>query len=127
MAFDDLPLHRPPDPPSPRRGREASSSTARWLIVGAGLVVAGSMLALWWLSRAQPPTVSPAPATMSDPKQAERRPKRELLELPPLEGSDEMLRALVAQLSHDSLLARLLGTRDLARNMTLAVVQIGDG
>ena len=127
MAFDDLPLHRPPDPASPRRVREASSSTARWLIVGAGLVVAGSMLALWWLSRAQPPTVIPAPATMSDPTQAERRPKRDPLELPPLANSDPMLREFVSQLSHDSLLARLLGTRELVRNMTLAVVQIGDG
>jgi len=127
MAFDDLPLHRPPDPPSPRRRREASSSTARWLIVGAGLVVAGSMLALWWLSRAQPPTAIPAPATVNDPNQAARRPPRELLELPSLANSDEMLRALGGQLSRDSLLARLLATRELARTMTLAVVQIGDG
>jgi hypothetical protein len=126
MAFDDLPLHRQPEP-TPRRRREASSSTARWLIVGAGLVVAGSMLALWWLSRAQPPTVIPAPATMSDPNQAERRPSRQPLELTPLAVSDEMLRELVRQLSRDPLLARLLATRELVRNMTLAVVQIGDG
>jgi hypothetical protein len=90
-------------------------------------VVAGSVLALWWLSRAQPPTVSPAPATMSDPTQAERRPKRQPLELPALAGSDETLRELVRQLSGDPLLARLLATRELVRNMTLAVVQIGDG
>jgi Protein of unknown function (DUF3014) len=126
MPFDDLPLNRPPEP-SPRRVREASSSTARWLIVGAGLVVAGSMLALWWLSRAQPPTVSPAPATMSDPNQAARRPKREPLELPALASSDEMLRELARQLSRDPLLARLLATREIVRTMTLAVVQIGDG
>jgi len=126
MAFDDLPLNRPPDP-SPRHEREATSSTARWLIVGAGLVVAGSMLALWWLSRAQPPTVTPAPATMSDPNQAERRPLRQPLELPALASSDDMLRDLVRQLSRDPLLARLLATRELVRNVTLAVVQIGDG
>lgn len=127
MAFDDLPLHRPSEPPPPRRVREASSSTARWLIVGAGLVVAGSLLALWWLSRAQPPTVIPAPATVSDPSQAERRPPRQPLELPPLAGSDDMLRELVRQLSRDPLLGRLLGTRELVRTMTLAVVQVGDG
>jgi len=127
MAFDDLPLHRPTEPPSPRGGREASSSTARWLIVGAGLVVAGSILALWWLSRAQPPTVTPAPATMSDPNQAARRPKQQPLVLPPLANSDEALRELVHELSRDPLLARLLATRELVRNMTLAVVQIGDG
>lgn len=126
MAFDDLPLNRPPDP-APQRGRQASSSTARWLIVGAGLVVAGSVLALWWLSRAQPPTVSPAAATMSDPNQAARRPLREPLELPPLDNSDEMLRELVRQLSGNPVLARLLATRELVRTMTLAVVQIGDG
>jgi Protein of unknown function (DUF3014) len=127
MAFDELPLNRPPDP-EPRRVRGASSSsTARWLIVGAGLVVAGSMLALWWLSRAQPPTVIPAPVTVSDPKQAERRPWRQPLELPPLAGSDDTLREFVRQLSRDPLLARLLATRDLVRSMTLAAVQIGDG
>lgn len=126
MAFDDLPLNRPHEPSPPRR-REASSSTARWLIVGAGLVVAGSLLVLWWLSRSQPPTVTPAPATMSDPNQAERRPPRQPLDLPALASSDDMLRALVGQLSRDPLLARLLATRELVRNMTLAVVQIGDG
>jgi DUF3014 family protein len=128
MAFDDLPLNRPPDPSPHLRDRSSStSSTARWLIVGAGLVVAGSMLALWWLSRAQPPTVTPAPATVSDPNQAERRPPRQPLQLPPLATSDEMLRELVRQLSRDPMLARLLATRELVRNMTLAVVQIGDG
>src|SRR5262245_5970019 len=115
MAFDDLPLNRPPDP-SPRRVRDAtSSSTARWLIVGAGLVVAGSILALWWLSRAQPPTVNPAPVTMNDPNQSARRPGRQPLELPPLNTSDEMVRELVHQLSRDPLLARFLATRELVR------------
>ena len=126
MAFDDLPLNRPADP-APMRPRESSTSTSRWLIVGAGLIVAGSMLALWWLSRAQPPTVIPAPAGVTDPKQGERRPLREPLELPLLAASDAMLRELVRQLSGDSTLGRLLGTRELVRNMTLAVVQIGDG
>jgi hypothetical protein len=127
MAFDELPLNRPPDP-SPRREREESSSTARWLIVGAGLVVAGSVLALWWLSRAQPPTVTPAPATTTDPsREAERRPRRQPLDLPSLATSDDLLRELVHQLSSDPLLARLLATRELVRTMTLAVVQIGDG
>lgn len=127
MAFDDLPLNRPPDP-SPRRVREStSSSTARWLIVGAGLVVAGSILALWWLSRAQPPTVNPAPVTMNDPNQPARRPPRQPLELPPLNDSDETIRELVHQLSRDPLLARFLATRELVRGMTLAIVQIGDG
>ena len=128
MAYDDLPLNRPPDPdPLRARRRDASTSTSRWLIVGAGLVVAGSGLALWWLSRAQPPTVVPAPATVSDPTQAERRPSRQPLELPPLPDSDQLLRDLVGQLSGDQLLARLVGTRELARAITLAVVQIGDG
>ena len=63
---------------------------------GSSLARASSWLAqcsrLWWLSRAQPPTVTPAPATMSDPNQAERRPPRQPLELPALASSDDMLR-----------------------------------
>lgn len=125
MAFDDLPLNRPPDPDQPRRG--STAAPARWLIVGAGLVVAGCVLALWWLSRAQPPTEIPAPATATDPTQTARRPPREPLKLPPLAASDDMLRDLVRQLSGDATLARLLATRELVRGATLAVVQIGDG
>jgi hypothetical protein len=64
---------------------------------------------------------------MTDPSQAMRRPPRQPLELPALGVSDEAIRELVRQLSGDPLLARLLATRDLVRNMTLAVVQIGDG
>ena len=125
MAFDDLPLNRPPDP-SAERPRE-TTSTSRWLVVGAGLVVAGSMLALWWMSRAQPPTVTPAPATVSDSTQPGRRPPRTMLDAPGLPFSDEWFRQVVHQLSRDPMLTRLLATRELVRNMALAIVQIGDG
>jgi len=103
------------------------SATSRWLIVGAAIVVVGSLLVLFWLSRAQPPTVNPAPATVTDPTQAFRRPSRQPLELPPLPNSDAMLRELVATLSRHPLLARFLATKDLVRGVTLAIVQIGDG
>lgn len=124
MLFDDLPLNRPPDP-TPGRA-PAASATSRWLIVGAGTVVAGSLLALWWMSRAQPPTATPAPTSAVE-AQGARRPPRQPMELPALAESDSMLRELVATLSRNPLLARLLATRGLVRGVTLAIVQIGDG
>lgn len=125
MAFEDLPLDRPPAPEPP--SRRPVSATSRWLIVGAAVVVVVSLLVLSWLSRAQPPTVNPAPATVIDPTQASRRPSRQPLELPPLVNSDPMLRELVGTLSRHPLLARFLATKDLVRGVTLAIVQIGDG
>lgn len=126
MSFDDLPLSRPPDPGlQPQRSRQ--STTSRWVIVGAGAVVAGAALALWWMSRAQPPAVMPAPTAASAPAQSPRRPPRQPMELPALGDSDAMLRELAAALSRHPMLARLVATRGLVRSATLAVVQIGDG
>jgi hypothetical protein len=126
MAFDDLPLSRPPDPETPPR-RLSQSSTSRWVIVGAGAVVAGIALTLWWMSRAQPPAVIPSPTSPSNPTTASRRPSPQPLQLPALIDSDAMLRELAGTLSRNPLLARLVATRGLVRNATLAVVQIGDG
>ena len=126
MAFDDLPLDRPPAP-LPPSVRPAMSGTARWLIVGAAVVILGALLTLRWLSRAQPPTAIPPPVTVTDPTQAYRRPSRQALELPSLVNSDAMLREFVSQLSRHPLLARFLATKDLVRGVTLAIVQIGDG
>ena len=49
------------------------------------------------------------------------------MQLPSLVDSDTMLRELAGTLSRNPLLARLVATRGLVRNATLAVVQIGDG
>ena len=126
MAFDDLPLSRPPDPNPPFR-RPAQSSASRWVIAGAGAVIAAVALTLWWMSRAQPPAVGPSPTSPTNPEKVSRRPPPEPLQLPSLADSDAMLRELAGTLSRNPLLARLVATRGLVRNATLAVVQIGDG
>jgi len=97
------------------------------VIVGAGAVIAGALLALWWMSRAQPDTATPAPAPATEVALAPRRPQRQPIDLPALAASDTMLRDVVSTLSRHPLLARLLATRDLVRAATLAVVQIGAG
>ena len=126
MAFDDLPLSRPPAPDPPFR-RPPQSSASRWVIAAAGAVIAAVALTLWWMSRAQPPAVSPSPTSPTNPEKVSRRPPPEPLQLPALGDSDAMLRELAGTLSRNPLLARLLATRGLVRNATLAVVQIGDG
>jgi hypothetical protein len=126
MAFEDLQLSRPPDP-APSPGRSSQSSTSRWVIVGAGALVAGVALTLWWMSRAQPPAVIPSPTSPSNPTTGSRRPSPQPMQLPALMDSDAMLRELAGTLSRNPLLARLVATRGLVRNATLAVVQIGDG
>jgi hypothetical protein len=123
MAFDDLHLDRPAAPRRP----QARSSTSRWVILGAGTIIAGAMLALWWLGHAQPPPVPLAPTTATEVARPPTRPKREPLELPPLVDSDAMLRDLFATLSKSPLLAHVVAQRGVVRAATLTVVQIGDG
>jgi hypothetical protein len=126
MALEDLPLHEPA-PPAPRPTGRASSGPSRWIVLGAVIVVAGSLLAMCWLSRLR---VDPAPPTFAnapDGRASSPRPKSQGIDLPPLDASDELLRQIVSTLSSHPALARLLTTPALARNATLAVVQIGAG
>ena len=126
MAFDKLPLERPPAPRQ-SNGRASRSSTSRWVILAAGVAIAGTLLAVWWMSRAQPPPVTPAPAPASEAARTPARPQRQPMELPPLPQSDAMLRELVATLSRHPLLARIVAQKAPVRAITLAIVQIGDG
>ncbi|HUL73054.1 MAG TPA: DUF3014 domain-containing protein [Vicinamibacterales bacterium] len=131
MAFDDLPLERtdapPPPPPVPPSPPLPSGAPTRWIVLGAVAVVAGALLALWWLSRAHPETATPPATAATDVAVPRNRPKPQPIDLPPLDASDTALRTLVAALSKHPLLSRLLATKDLVRNATLATVQIGDG
>ena len=124
MAFDQLPLDRPsphaPLPPSTHAG------PSRWIVLGAAVVVAGALLAWFWLSRARPDAAAPA-STATDVATGSRRPKRQPMDLPPLDASDSVLRDTVSVLSHHPLLARLLATDGLVRGLALTIVQIGDG
>jgi hypothetical protein len=129
MAHDDLPLHvaprggpsLPPPPPDP------PPSPTRWVIVGAGVVIVGALLTLWWMGRAQLDTTSLAPTGPTEGQMASRRPQQQLRELPPLGQSDPLIRELAATLSRHPLLARLAATPSVVRSIVLAVVQIGDG
>lgn len=127
MPLDDLPLHGAPDPVPARTRRRTTTSASRWIIVAAALVIAGSLLALYWMSRAQPPAVELPPVAGGDTASVSRRPQPQPFQLPPLSMSDALLREMVLQLSQQPMLARFLATRGLVRSVTLAIVQIGDG
>lgn len=128
MAFDDLHLDRPggADLGAPARGPD-SPSPLRWVVVALAGVAAGAGLTFWWMSRDQPTTATPAPTTATDVAIESNRPKRQPMDLPSLDASDTLLRDLVAMLSQNPQLARLLATPSLVRGATSAVVQIGDG
>jgi hypothetical protein len=125
MALDDLPLDHTSQP---SLGRTAPpSSPARWVIFAALAVVAAALVTLWWMSRAQSHTATPAPTTATDVAVGSDRPKRQPVDLPALDSSDTLLREMIASLSRNPLLERLLATDGIVRGATLAVEQIGDG
>ncbi len=123
MAFDELPLDRPPAP----RRVPVRSATSRWVILAAGTVIAGALLAFWWMGRAQPPPATLAPTSPTDSARGPGRPKGLSIVLPPLAESDSMFRELFATLSRHPLLVRVLAQPGLVRAGVLTVVQIGDG
>ena len=129
MAYDDLPLDRPDGGPSsqPPFPRQSQSSPTRLILVAAAGVIAVALLALWWMSRAQPSPGAPAPTAPTDVAISPNRPRSQPMTLPALAESDALLRDFILQLSKHPLLARLLATTGIVRAATLAVVQIGDG
>jgi len=82
---------------------------------------------MWWLSRIRVEPAPPTFANASDVRATSPRPKSQAINLPPLDASDELLQEVLSTLSNHPTLARLLTTPTLARNGTLAVVQIGAG
>ena len=123
MSLDEFPLERPPGPRRPPVG----SATSRWVILAAGTVIAGALLAFWWMGRTQTPPALLAPTSPTEAARSPSRPNPQPMRLPPLGESDAMLRNLFATLSKHPLLARVLAQPDAVRAAVLAVVQIGDG
>jgi hypothetical protein len=123
MAFEHIPLDRPPE----IRRTAARRSASGWVILVAGVVIAGALLTFWWMGRAQPPPVRIAPTAATDAARPPTRPRRQQMELPPLAQSDGLLRDLVLAVSRHPLLARFVAGREGVRAVTLAVLQIGDG
>jgi hypothetical protein len=130
MSFDDLPLERtvPPPAPAPLPIRDSAHGTpTRWIVAIAGIVVAGSALALWWTVRERPDAATPVPTPATNAAVASRRPKVQAGDLPSLDASDTAIRDMAAFLSHHPLFIQLLATKDLVRSATLGVQEIGDG
>src|SRR5262249_30546224 len=125
MALDDLPLHDPsPSAPEPPR---RAAGPSRWIILVAVIVIVGSLLALWWLSRSRPTPTPPTFTSATDVPVASPRPKSQPMQLPPLDASDELLRQIVSALSQNPILARLITPAAIVRSAAQAVEQIGNG
>jgi len=124
MSLTDLPLHTSPQPPP---GKTPATSPTRWIVVGAAVVIAGSLLALRWMIRSQPETAIPTPTRATDAGAAVRRPKPQPIDLPPLDQSDQVVAGMVKLISQNPFITRLVATPSLVRQITLAVQQIGDG
>jgi hypothetical protein len=123
VTLTDLPLHASPSP----SGRPPAKSPTRWIIVGAAVIVAGSLLALRWMIRSVPETATPTPTRATDAGAIVRRPKPQAIDLPPLDQSDDIVTGMFRLLSQNPLVTRLLATPRLVRQIALVVQQIGDG
>lgn len=129
MALDDLPLDRPAQPASPfSEPPDPPRSPLRWVIAAiAGLAIGGVLLYLWMSRTPSTPAVPPAATAPEVSASPSSRPARQPMDLPPLDASDTFIRDLVATLSKNPSLARLVATPGIARATALGVVQIGDG
>jgi hypothetical protein len=123
---DDLPLHDP-SPPLPHEPRRRPTGPSRWVILAAVIVTVGSLLALWWLSRARPVPTPPTFTNATGVPVASPRPKSQPMQLPSLDASDELLRQIVSTLSQNPMLARLVTPPSIVRSAAQAVEQIGNG
>src|SRR5579871_3854164 len=123
MALDDLPLHRTPAAPATR----PPTSSTRWVIVAAAVIIAGSLLALRWMIRAQPDAATPTPTRPTDVSVNSRRPKPQPVSLPALDQSDTVMAGMIHAISQNALVSRLVATPSLVREIVLVVQQIADG
>src|SRR5262245_32043732 len=125
--FDDLSFRgssvTEPSPPP-------SSGPPLWPPIAVAVLVA-SLGALWYFgSRGSPPPPAAAPKgvpqTTVDLKRGPGEPG-EKIDLPPLDQSDEVVRALAARLSSHPVAAAWLTTNGLIRNLTVVIVNIAQG
>ena len=122
--FDDLPLQSSA-PHTPPPGRS-------WAWLGIPLILAiGGVL---WYFAFRPPPADERPAA-STPRGSTAEPPAprvnaepgEDIALPPLHGSDPLVRDLVARLSSHPRVAAWLTTDGLIRNFAVSVVNVADG
>jgi len=131
MGPDDLDLNRdemslgqdagsaPPPAPTPGMSR-------RWLIGVAVLlaIVAGGVARWWTMDRTEP---APPPSTAVAPPVPTEVAIEPEVTLPPLEGMDPFLRALLGALSARPELARWLATDGLIQQMALVIDRVSRG
>lgn len=128
--LDDVPLDRS-DPASPD-GPSRRPAGWGWILV---LVLVAVIAAVaWFLLRGRPSGEEAEPPVVEEPAAVEPvsesgRPEleEEPLELPPLEGSDEVVRRLAAALSAHPALASWLATDDLVRRFVVVVDNVAVG
>ena len=119
-ASDDLPTEPPIEPPSP-------SSSWVWLVVAAVLVAIAAAFLLVASRRNRP--VPPASQSQA-PRQAPVRPlggTAAVIDVPPLDQSDPIVRELVKQITSHPRIAAWLATDGLIRNFTVGVENVASG
>jgi hypothetical protein len=129
--LDDLDLERSgeePPPPPPR-----STNYALWApALGAAILVAGGV----WYVTSKGPASAPAAVNVPAAPQATvtvpERPESPIvqaanIDLPPLPGSDPIVRELLARLSSHPTIAAWLATKGLIANFTVTTLTIAEG
>ena len=125
MEPDDLELQRT-EPPPPVEA--PAHRTGLWITCGALALATAAAIYINLSKRPLPPA-----ATAQRPVAAAKEPPRSLggeaqpVVVPPLDESDQTVRALVRALSNHEAVVAWLATNGLIRNFTLAVTNIADG
>src|SRR5262245_23502034 len=123
--FDDFRLGR-----GPERQLERPIRSGPPIPLIMAFVLALSAGALWyflWRPKASAPEAVPAVAQTTVDRSRRAAEPGEAIDLPPLDQSDGVVRALAERLSSHPVAAAWLTTTDLIRNLTVVVTDIADG
>lgn len=112
------------EPESPPPAEQPGRPTRRIAAVVALIII--GIAAYIWYSRAGGPPTDTAPVT-APPATATARPAPPLIDVPPLDESDAVVRRLIGALSSHPHLAAWLATRNLIRTMAVVVENIDTG
>jgi hypothetical protein len=129
--MNDLPdyeLHTTPgdsSPIPPTRPTGLRVAVVAVLVVAAA---AAAYIAVVWRPRPAPtPAATKTPATAAIEPSPPLGGTGELITIPPLDASDELVRTLVRRLSENPAATAWLTTNDLIRNFTVVVANIAEG
>jgi hypothetical protein len=113
-------------PPSAFRKRSTAWAGALGLLLLLGLLGGVG----YWFYRSEPEAPSPSVAKAPPPDAGDEKGKEDLVDLkdlPPVDASDDFVRAQVASISRDPEMARWLKTPGLIRRMVAAIADVADG